>query len=95
MRACPGHFCRPRIQWTHSRADPSKRYGAGSSGDCADGDYLWMISWRRWAKVLCGVYIAILTLVIVHAQSRTSNIAYGAALGALAFRGVWLRMEGR
>ena len=57
--------------------------------------YLIMVARRRWAKALCGVCIAILTLAIVHAQSRTSNIAYGAALGALAFRGVWLRMEGR
>ena len=57
--------------------------------------YLIMVARRRWTKALCGVCIAILTLAIVHAQSRTSNIAYGAALGALAFRGVWLRMEGR
>lgn len=57
--------------------------------------YLILVSRRRWVKALCGVCIAILTLAIVHAQSRTSNIAYGAALGALAFRGVWLRMEGR
>lgn len=57
--------------------------------------YLMMVARRGWAKALCGVCIAILTLAIVHAQSRTSNIAYGAALGALAFRGVWLRMEGR
>lgn len=49
----------------------------------------------KWLKALLGVCIAVLTLAVVHTQSRTCFIAYGVAMGALVFRALWLRLPDR
>ena len=46
---------------------------------------------KRWVRALLWFSVAVLTLAIAHCQSRACNIAYGAAVGALAFRFVYLR----
>ena len=48
---------------------------------------------RRWLKALLGACIAVLALV--HTQSRTCFIAFGAAAGAMVFRCLWLRLPER
>lgn len=57
--------------------------------------YLLCVSRRRWIKALLAVSIVILTMALAHTQSRTGLVAYGAAAGAMAFRGIWLKLEGR
>ena len=57
--------------------------------------YLFCISRRRWVKGLTVACIVVLTMTLAHTQSRTSVIAYGAAAGAMVFRGLWLKLEGR
>ena len=50
---------------------------------------------RLPARIFYGFAILVSLMTLAHSQSRTCFIALGAAAGALTFRAVWLRMEGR
>ena len=57
--------------------------------------YGFMKKRRLPAQIFYGFAILVSLMTLAHSQSRTCFIALGAAAGALAFRAVWLRMEGR
>ena len=50
---------------------------------------------RRWARALLAAMMVVDAMALAHCQSRTGDIALGVGLGALAFRGVWLRLAGK
>ena len=50
---------------------------------------------RRWLKALLAAASLLFLMAIAHTQSRTSNIALGAGVGALVFRWVYLSLTSR
>lgn len=50
---------------------------------------------KRWVKAILGLAFVVFAFALIHAQCRTCNLMISIALGAMAFRWIYLRLNGK